>query len=117
MGTWGPGNFENDAALDMVEEVRAAATAEVEAFCGSDQVGIEDLDDILAGVAIHLALHEHCNASPPDLDVALNLREKALRIYDEQIDSLEPQGDYKAVRRATIAETLVRYEQAARESA
>jgi hypothetical protein len=117
MGTWGPGNFENDAALDMVEEVLAVATTEIEAFCSSDRVGIEDLDDILAGVAVHLVLYKHCNASAPDLDLAASLRKKALRIFDEQIDSLDPQDDFKEQRRAAIAETLDSYEKAARDAA
>lgn len=115
MGAWGSGNFENDAALDMVEGVLAVAMTEIEAFCSSDRVGVEDIDDIMAGVAIHLALHEHCSASAPDSDLARTLREKVLRIYDEQIDSLAPGADYKAERRARLVETLSRYEEAAGE--
>ena len=116
MGTWGSGNFENDAALGLVEDVLKSATSEVEAFCASDRVGIEDLEEIVAGVAIHLALHEHCHATAPKLNLVLGLREKILRIYDEQVDSLDPQDDYKAQRRATIADTLRRYEAAARQA-
>jgi hypothetical protein len=116
MGTWGPGNFENDAALDMVEDVLKAATTEVEGFCASKSASVEGLDEVLAGVAIHLALHEHCSASAPDLTVATKLLEKALRIYDEGIDSLKPKGDFKAQRRAAIVATLGRYEKAARDS-
>lgn len=116
MGTWGPENFENDSALDMVEEVLAVARTEIDAFCSSASAGIEDLDDIVAGVAIHLALHRHCNASAPDRDLAARLREKVLRIFDEQIDSLAPKDDFKVQRRAVIAETLDGYEKAARDA-
>ena len=115
MGTWSAGNFQNDAALDFVEDVLKTATTEVEAFSASPRGGIEDLDVVLAGMAIHLALHEHCNASAPNLDLALNLREKVLRIYDEQIDSLKPKDDHKAQRRAIIEDTLRKYETTARE--
>src|SRR5262249_40664779 len=115
MGTWGPSNFENDAALDLVEDVLKGATTEVEAFCASGRAGVEDLDAILAAVAVHLALHGQCNASAPTLELVATLREKVLRIYDEEIDSLNPQDDYKVQRRATIEDTLRRYEAAARE--
>ena len=113
MGTWGPGNFENDAALDMVQEVLGVAKTEIEAFCASGRVGVEDLEEILAAMAVHLALHEHCNASAPNPDLARTLREKVLRIYDAEIDSLKPDEDYKAERRAAIVETVTRYEEAA----
>jgi hypothetical protein len=113
MGTWGPGNFENDAAVDMVEEVLKVATAEIEAFCASDRVGIEDLQDVAACVSIQLVLHEHCNGSAPKIEFARALREKILRIYDEQIGSLRPDADYKAKRRAILVQTLNSYETSA----
>jgi hypothetical protein len=37
-GTWGPCNFQNDDALDMVEEMLRVAMTEIEAFCASDRV-------------------------------------------------------------------------------
>jgi hypothetical protein len=117
MGTWGPGNFQNDAALDFVGRVLRSVTTKVEAFHASDRVDIDDLDVVLAGLAIHLALHENCNAIVPSLEFVLSLRDKILRIYDEQIDSLSPQGDHKAERRAAIEDTLRRYETAARQAA
>ena len=113
MGNWGPGNFDSDAALEMAEVVLKVATSEIEAFCASARVSVEDLDDIMAGVAIHLTLHEHCNASAPNLALVRKLRKKVLRLYDKGIDSLEPAADYKRRRRAPIVKTLDRYERAA----
>ena len=66
MGTWGEGIFDNDAALDAVDHVLKAATDEIEAFCLSDRCGVEDLEAVMACVAIHLTLHEHCQSSAPD---------------------------------------------------
>ena len=109
MGTWGPGNFENDSALDMVGGVLDAATAEIAAFRTSDRVGIEDLDQVVACIAIHLALHDHCRASAPDADMARAVHEKVLRLFDEKIDLLEPKPGYKAARRAVLVETLDAY--------
>ena len=70
MGTWGDGNFSNDAALDFLADVLKTATAEIKGFCASAGTGIEDLDVVMAGVAIHLALLAPCNASPPDVALA-----------------------------------------------
>lgn len=117
MGTWGEGIFENDAALDAVEHVLETATNEIEAFCLSDRCGIEDIEAVMACVAVHLALHERCDASAPDLKVAIAMRKRVLAVYDEQIDSLDPDADYREARRRTLVETLDRYERAAQQSA
>jgi hypothetical protein len=109
MGSWGPGNFENDSALDMVGGVLDVATAEIEAFRASDRVGVEDLDPVVACVAIHVALHARCGANRPDADVARAVRDKVLRIYDDKIDLLRPKPEYKAARRAVLVETLDAY--------
>lgn len=115
MGTFGAGNFENDAALDLVSEVLAVATTEIEAFCDSDDVGIEDLEQIMAAVAIHLVLGEHCAAGAPEVDFAVRLRDKVLAIFDEEISDLDPSGEFAAERRAVLVDTFARYEAAARE--
>ena len=117
MGTWGPGNFENDSALDMVGDVLEVATTEIAAFRASDRVGIEDLDLVVACIAIHLALHEHCGASAPDADVARAVHEKVLRIFDDKIDLLKPKPEHKAARRAVLGETLDAYVRASDEDA
>jgi hypothetical protein len=82
MGTWGPGNFENDSALDMVGDVLDAAMTEIAAFRASDRVAIEDLDQVVACIAIHLALLDRCGADRPDADAARAVREKVLRLFD-----------------------------------
>lgn len=117
MGTWGPGIFENDSALDMVGGVLDVAVVEIEAFRASDRVGIEDLDQVVACIAIHLALHEHCGASPPEADVARAVHEKVLRIFDDDIDRLKPKPEHKAARRAVLERTLDAYVRASDEDA
>jgi len=113
MGAWAAGNFDNDAALDMVEAVLDVARQEIIAFSESSRVQVEDIDSIAACVAIHLALRAQCRAGRPDADLAANLRTKMLRIYDEQIDELEPAPEYRVARRAVLEQTLLAYEQAA----
>ena len=115
MGTWGPGNFQNDSALDVVDGVLDVATTEIDAFRASDRVGIEDLDQVVACIAIHLTLHARCNASRPDADVARAVHDKVLRIYDDKIDLLKPRPEHKAARRAVLVETLDAYTRASSE--
>ncbi len=54
MGTWGPGNFENDPALDIVEDVLKVATTEIETLCTSDRVEIDIWLERAAGTVISL---------------------------------------------------------------
>ena len=114
MGAWGTDNFENDTALDVVASVRDKATSDIIEFCATDHPQVEDLDMVLAEVAIHIALCQHCRAPAPDHTLAVILRDKVLKTYDQQIDGLSPSPDYKRQRRVTIVETLDRYEQLAR---
>jgi len=113
MGAWGAGNFENDAALDAVEHVLEAAISEVAAFSESERCGVEDLEAVMAYVAIHLTLHEHCSASAPDASLAEALHTKVLNLYDERIDSLQPEAGYRVARRGILLDTLQKYRQAA----
>ena len=87
MGSWGWENFGNDAALDMVDEVLKVARTEIQSFCEPDSDSqVEDLDTIMACVAIHLVLHEHCNAVPPTAKLASAVRPDAA-------DVLAPLGE------------------------
>ena len=115
MGTFGAGNFESDAALDLVAETRAVTEGALTAFLDSDDVGVEDLERVMAAVAIHLVLDEHCGAGAPEVDFAIRLRDKALAIFDEEMPELDPDGEFAAERRTVIVETFKRYEAAARE--
>jgi len=110
MGAWGSGNFDNDAALDVIADMVEIAAAEITAFCKSDRCTVEDLDALMGCVAAHMALHEHCGGARPELPVAKALREKVIDLYDKSVDSLKPQADYKRARRAVLAATLERYE-------
>jgi hypothetical protein len=70
---------------------------------------------LMACVAVHLALHEHCHARRPDGGVARTLQAKVLSIHDAGIDALKPRVEYEQARRANLVETLARYERVARD--
>ncbi len=114
MGTWGPSNFENDAALDFINR-------EVDRYVGIIQ-GIfadeqrfrldEDAEGMLTpSIEILQLLCEHAGGVlPQKLDVAA-WKTHYLAMYDDQIDDLEPQGDFKQQRRAVIEATFDKLQQ------
>ena len=111
MTAWGPGNFEKDEALDFIQEEMDRHVAAIEAiFADSQRFQLDNTGDaegeLLPRVAILALLCEHCGGL---LDSAVNVgawKARYLEMYDDQIDWLEPMGDYKLQRRAVIADTF-----------
>jgi hypothetical protein len=101
MGTWSSENFGNDAALDLVCSVANNVKKELAA-----PSGVEDLELVMAAVAILKALIEHCHAPRPDSSEIIALRDKVLAIYDAEIDELDPSPEFKAERRKVIEQTF-----------
>ena len=109
MGTWGPGNFENDYAWDVLLDAERPIKQAIQAFVLSPNSGIEDLADLMAFLEIHIALIKYCGASPPGKSFLGKLRRKVLRIYDKEIDQLQPKASYKRRRRRVLVKTLELY--------
>jgi hypothetical protein len=111
MGTWGSGNFENDAALDFIDEELDRHVRAIEAIFADSQRFQLDEDaegELMPRVAILALLLQHCGsvldpAHEPDIGA---WKARYLEMYDDQIDGLEPGGDYKPQRRAVIADTF-----------
>jgi hypothetical protein len=111
VGTWGQGNFENDAALDFLgEEIDRHITAIEAIFADSDRFRLdEDAEgELLPRVAILMLLSAQCGGvfglnNEPDVSA---WKTRYLEMYDDQIDGMEPGGDYKQQRRAVIADTF-----------
>lgn len=101
MGTWAEGNFDNDTALDFV-----ADAANNVAKGMSPPSGMEDVDSVMAAVAVRKALTEHCHAPAPERQVIESLKAAVLAVYDQEIDDLAPDPDYKVARRRVIAQTF-----------
>jgi predicted RNase H-like nuclease (RuvC/YqgF family) len=108
MGTWGAGNFESDGALDFLSDLMTRLTNTINT-CFND--GKADLDEggeeeLMPSVAIIKLLAEKCRATPPETDVVESWRKRYLQIYDEQIDDLRPNLEYKTERRKIIDTTF-----------
>ena len=101
MGTWAEGNFDNDCALDFVSDI---ARSVAEEMAPPDE--IEDLDLVMAAVAVRKTLVEHCHAPPPSRESIESLKAEVISMYDEEIDALEPADDYKTARRTVIVDTF-----------
>jgi hypothetical protein len=101
MGTWGPGNFDNDNAGDLSCDVSKFVLKEL-----FDLVYVEDLDIVMGVLAIQLALQKHCGAPAMEADRVGQIRDQVLKVYDDQIDGLKPKPEYKAARRKAIVETF-----------
>jgi hypothetical protein len=119
MGTWGPGNFENDAALDFIDEEIDRHVRAIEAiFADSQRFSLdEDAEgELMPRVAILALLCELGVLNNP-ADVSA-WRARYLEMYDDQIDNLEPKGELKLQRRAVIAatfDTLIRLHEGQRQ--
>ncbi len=109
MGTWGNGTFENDAALDFINEQIDRYIRLIEAIFGDEQRFQLDEDAegmLIPSVEILLALCEHCHGVLPEtLDIGA-WKTRYLEMFDSQIDALEPTPAFKQERRTVVAATF-----------
>lgn len=110
MGTWGPGNFDNDAAADFIDEELDRHVRAIEAIFADSERFLLDGDaegELMPRIAILALLCEHSAGVLDTTGDAISAwKARYLEMYDDQIDDLEPRGDYKLQRRAVIAETF-----------
>ena len=109
MGTWGPGNFENDGAGDYRDSITYQLIGKIEE-CFESEEGY-DLDEggeaeLMPSVAMLVVLCEHCGGHPPTEDVAQTWKKSYLQIYDDQIEDLAPDPAFRAERRKVIEDTF-----------
>ncbi len=111
MGTWGPGNFESDQALDLVGDFCREFEREISQAASKRNLGIDDfLNDVMPRIAVLAVLVDHCLRIGPRVTVVRGWRERFIGLYDRGIDKLAPAEDFKAERRARILETFASLE-------
>lgn len=103
MGFFGPGNFDNDAAIDFVEGVVTKVREEL-----VPPTEFEDIALMMAAIGIYKILAENCYATLPDRTELEALRKKTLDIYDRESDlfTTDSNADQIAERRRIIASTF-----------
>jgi hypothetical protein len=130
MGTWGPGNFENDAAADHLMDLCAPLLTEIEKAM-EEPASLEpdeyEADIVMANLEIiaclseHLGRHEHSKLGNflypyvlPSPKKVATWKQAYLAVWDGGIDELDPNPEYKKNRREVIAQTFDRLERLAR---
>jgi hypothetical protein len=108
MGTWNAGNFDNDSALDYVGDLIDQLTNTINSCFEDDNADLDEggEGELMPSVFIIDLLSQHCGAAPPKPDVIESWCDRYVKIYDEQIDGLEPDPEFKVNRRKVVADTF-----------
>ena len=111
MGTWGPGNFDSDQALDIVGDLCHQFEQEISSAASISGLGVDEfLNEIMPKIAVLAVLVEQCLKTGPRLAVVRDWRERFVGLYDREIDKLALSSDFKDERRATISNTFASLE-------
>ena len=122
MGTWGPGNFDSDDAVDYLSEVIGGFVGNVEQWFAQGRASLDDQGEgrLMPTVEMISVLCDWCTGGPPAIRVVAPPRpglvrrwkQQYLEIYDAQIDGLLPPGgdSFGPERRAHIVRTFDRLE-------
>ncbi len=122
MGTWGPGNFDSDDAVDYLSEVIRGFVDTVEQLFTQRRASLDDQGEgrLMPTVEMIGVLCDWCQGGPPAIRVVTPPRPRVIRrwkqqyleIYDEQIDGLLLPGKegFGPERRAHIVRTFDRLE-------
>lgn len=116
MGSWGPGNFQNDGALDWLAEVVDDLEETVLSRIESSTADIDEEGEshVMPAIELLATLADRHGAIPPHPDVVSSWAANYLGRYDGKIDAIAPSEDYKKQRRAVIEATFERLLAAAR---
>ncbi|MFI2362673.1 DUF4259 domain-containing protein [Promicromonospora sp. NPDC019610] len=112
MGTWGPGNFDDDTAADHLSRLSDQLVTEVAEAMSGDPVGIEP--DEYWGVAVPanlellalLARTSYVGVLLPEVATLEAWKSAFLAVWDGAIDGLEPSAAFKDARRSVLVRTF-----------
>ena len=112
MGTWGPGNFEDDDALDTLSFFQGEIEKTIESHLSGPRDALDGLmiQTVMAKVCIALALTDQCGAFVPER--LGEWRKIVLGAFDER--SVHLSQEFRAARRNVIMDTFDRFSALAR---
>ena len=111
MGTWAHGNFDNDTALDWLDDITGQLLDEIaEAMESPELLEADELDADLVPCRIELlcAMAEKGMPHNGPMQLLAQWKQIFLQAWDSSIDELEPSEEYKRERRATLVATFDR---------
>lgn len=113
MGTWAAGPFGNDSAADFVGSVVDTLMQPVDAFLASPEID-ETFDGAFAAISLLNEVMSRTPTRPWDYDAQRTrapepIVETLLSCFDQQIDDLGPDEDFKSEQRAALVEECERF--------
>lgn len=112
MGTWSHGNFDNDTALDWLDDITGQLLEEIaEAVASPPSLQADEPDSDLVPCRIELlCLMAENGMEPhwPESETLAQWKQTYLAAWDASIDDLEPDADYRHDRRLTLEATFDR---------
>jgi hypothetical protein len=111
MGTWDAGPFNNDAAMDFVADLFTTLMEPVNEFLESPEID-ETFDAAFAVIAIMNEVMTRTTGRPWDTDHVLRpepVVEAMIKCFDEQIDGMEPDSEFKTQHREALIAELERF--------
>ncbi|HET6249896.1 MAG TPA: DUF4259 domain-containing protein [Tepidisphaeraceae bacterium] len=106
MGTWGPGVYENDMALDWVGDLVASVTEAIEKDI--DEFDESNGDQLLAAIDTIRLLCEHGRGVPPKPADISRWGREYVRGWQAYIVNLDPKPGFIDARREVIDRVLER---------
>jgi hypothetical protein len=109
MGTWGSGNFDNDAALDYVAGVVGPLVAQLQAVVDNPSLAEADEDggtECLVAAELLISLSQYYTDPTLTPQLVTDCRDVVLSEWENTIDDLDPDQEYKTERRAVMQQTF-----------
>ena len=109
MGTWGSGNFENDTAADFLSELTSGWIEEIrEAMSSPELMEPDEYEGVtvpcLVEFLVMMAEKSLAGSMLPSPEETEEWNKVYLDVWDNYIDELEPDGDYKIERREVLSD-------------
>jgi hypothetical protein len=117
MGTWGAGNFDNDAAGDYLDSIKQQLVKAIEdCLAGKTEWSLFECgeEQLMPSVDLLCLICEHYDKSPiVEVETVRGWKQKFLSYYDEVSNDVGAKPDYLVKRRKVIEETFNRLEKLA----
>lgn len=116
MGTFGPGLFDNDKALDYLDTFSSKLIHEIDVAVAhpSQLMPDEYWGNVMpCQIELLLCLHKDVHAKLPTLKQSETWRDKYMEVWRANIDSLQPKPLYKSKRREVLEDLFARLIRAA----